>query len=281
MSTYETGSGPECGRYADELAELALGIATGRERAEALAHLQRCSSCHAEMEQLSLAADSMLEVIPGVEPPLGFEVRLAERLGAGRDPRQLTGRQLLGRRLTGLQLTGLQRRRGRTRWPALALACLTAIVALGAGAGIGWLVRGGQPPAVARSAFGTGPGGRASTRSLDSGGRALGYVTVYWGAGSGPSSSSPSWLFMSLEAGSWSGEATCEVTLADGAKVLLGTFWLDHGYGAWGVTLPSGTGSIRSASVVSAKGVLASAEFAPGTAASGSQPSRYSGPAGS
>ena len=279
MSTYETGSGPECGRYADDLAELALGIATGRERAEALAHLQRCSSCYAEMEQLSLAADSMLEVVPGVEPPLGFEVRLAERLGAGRDARQLTSRQLLSRQGTG--------RQGRTRWFALASACLAAIVVLGAGAGIGWLVRGGQPPAVARAAFGTGPGGRASTRSLDAGGRVLGYVTVYWGATSGHwgatsgrTSSNPSWLFMSLEAGSWSGEATCEVDLVDGAKVLLGTFWLDHGYGAWGVTLPSGTGSIRSASVVSAKGVLASAEFAPGRTAPPSRPSGYSGPPG-
>jgi len=278
VSTYETGSGPECGRYADELAELALGIATGRERAEALAHVERCSSCHAEMEQLSLAADSMLEAVPGVEPPLGFEVRLAERLGAGRDARQLTSRQLLSRQLTGRQGTG---RQGRTRWFALASACLTAVVLLGAGAGIGWLVRGGQPPAVARSAFGTGPGGRASTRSLDAGGRALGYVTVYWGATSGRTSSSPSWLFMSLDVGSWSGEAPCEVNLADGAKVLLGTFWLDHGYGAWGVTLPSGTGSIRSASVVSAKGVLASAEFAPGRTASPSGPSGYSEPPGS
>ena len=76
-------SRPECERYADELAELALGTMTGRERAHILTHVESCPGCQAEMEQLSLAADSLLEVVPGVEPPLGFEVRLMERIGTG------------------------------------------------------------------------------------------------------------------------------------------------------------------------------------------------------
>ena len=90
--------GPECGRYAEEIAELALGISTGRQRAQVLAHLEACPRCHAEMEQLSLAADSLLEVVPGVEPPLGFEVRLMERLWAGRMARQPVRRQWFVRR---------------------------------------------------------------------------------------------------------------------------------------------------------------------------------------
>ena len=55
--------------------------------------------------------------------------------------------------------------------------------------------------------------------------------------------------------------------LAGGKTVLLGTFWLDNGYGAWGVTLAPGTGHIRSASVLSGGTVLASADFASGTTA--------------
>ena len=50
-------------------------------------------------------------------------------------------------------------------------------------------------------------------------------------------------------------------------SVLLGTFWLDNGYGAWGVSLAPGTARIRSASVLSNGGVLASADFAPGPTA--------------
>jgi hypothetical protein len=235
-------SGPECGRYVDEIAELALGISTGRERAQALAHLEACPRCHAEMEQLSLTADSLLDVVPAIEPPLGFEVRLMGRLGAGRATRPAV------------------RRRWFARPASLALVCAVMIVAVGAGVGTGWLVRGGQAPPAVRSAFGTEPGGHVESASLLAAGRRIGDVTVYAGH--------TTWLFMSLDDGSWSGEATCQVRLAGGKTVLLGAFWLDNGYGAWGVTLAPGTGHIRSASVLSGGAVLAIAEFAPGTAAS-------------
>ena len=186
------------------------------------------------MEQLSLAADSLLELVPGVEPPLGFEVRLMDRLGAGRVARRSAWRQWHFRR------------------SAVALACLLLVAAVGVGAG--WLTRGGQRPPEVRSAFGTEPGGHFEAASLVAGGRALGQVTLYRGR--------TSWLFMSLDDGSWSGSASCQVRLTNGRTVPLGTFWLDDGYGAWGVTLPAGTGTVKSASVVSDGRVLASARFA-------------------
>ena len=230
MSGDDTGQGPECGRYADEIAELALGISTGRERALALAHVEACPRCHAEMEHLSLAADSLLEVVPAIEPPLGFEVRLMERLGVGRErPGQSVRRQWFVRRAS---------------W---AMACLLLLVAVGAGVGTGWLVRGGQPPLTVQSAFRyRRPEVASQTASLLSAGRKIGDVTVYSGR--------TTWLFMSLEDGSWSGKATCQVRLAGGKTELLGTFWLENGYGAWGVTLAPGTGHIRSASVLSEGG---------------------------
>ena len=148
MSGDDVRSGPECVQYAEEIVELALGISTGRQRVQALAHVGACPSCQAEMEQLSLAADSLLEVVPGVEPPLGFEVRLMERLGAGHAPRQLAGRRWALRR------------------SPLVLACAVVLAAAGVGVGTGWLLRGGPQPAVVRSAFGTEPGGRARRRPL-------------------------------------------------------------------------------------------------------------------
>ena len=241
MNGDDIGQEPDCGRYADGIVELALGISTGRERALALAHVEVCARCHAEMEHLSLAADSLLEVVPAIEPPLGFEVRLMERLGVGRGIRQSVRRQWFVRRAS---------------W---AMACFLLLVVVGAGVGTGWLVRGGQHQPAVRSAFGTGPAGRVQTASLLAAGRRIGNVTVYSGQ--------TTWLFMSLEDGSWSGKATCQVRLAGGKTELLGTFWLENGYGAWGVTLAPGTGKIRSASVLSGGGVLASADFAPGTTA--------------
>src|SRR5580658_4636816 len=70
-----------CDAYADHLAELALGTLSGRERAETLAHVEGCTRCSDEVEELSKAADELLHVAPETEPPLGFEVRLLERLG--------------------------------------------------------------------------------------------------------------------------------------------------------------------------------------------------------
>ncbi len=239
MTDHQARSRPECDRYAADLPELALGILTGRERAQALAHVEGCPACQAEMERLSVAADSLLEVVPAVEPPLGFEVRLMDRLGVGRGA------------------TRPVPARWRPRRSLVLAACLLLLVGVGVGAGAGWLARSGPRPTVGASAFGTEPGGHTETKSLVSGGQVLGTVMVYSGR--------TSWLFMSLDDGSWSGKAICQVRLTDGRIVPLGTFWLNDGYGAWGVTIPPGTGPIETASVVTSAGVLASARFSSAT----------------
>lgn len=236
MSGDEARTGQGCERHASELAELALGVATGLERAEALAHVEACPLCQAEMERLSNAADAMLAVVPALEPPLGFEVRLGERLRAGA-PGDAGPKRL------------------RLRRPSLVFACLLALAALGVGVGTGWLARGAPSPA--RAAFGTTRGGRVLTRSLSSGGRVLGYVTVY-SAGAG---STGGWLYMTMDDGSWSGRASCEVRLSDGSELALGTFWLEGGYGAWGVSLPVDPARIQLATVTSGHLVLASADL--------------------
>ena len=62
-------SGPECGRYVDEIAELALGISTGRERAQALAHLEACPRIVIRaFPRANLAAAAMHWVV-GQRPP--------------------------------------------------------------------------------------------------------------------------------------------------------------------------------------------------------------------
>src|ERR1700733_10114515 len=70
-----------CEEYANELAELALGELTGRDRARVPAHVESCPRCAEELEVLSRAADSVVQAAPEMEPPLGFEVRLFERMG--------------------------------------------------------------------------------------------------------------------------------------------------------------------------------------------------------
>ena len=72
---------PECARVDPDLAELALGALAGKERVTALAHLEDCSRCSAEVDELAAAADQLLHLAPAAEPPVGFEARVFERLG--------------------------------------------------------------------------------------------------------------------------------------------------------------------------------------------------------
>jgi hypothetical protein len=74
-----------CSVDQDDVAGLALCILTGRERADALLHVEFCTRCSSELDGLSIVVDRLLELAPHVEPPLGFEVRLLERF-VGAEP---------------------------------------------------------------------------------------------------------------------------------------------------------------------------------------------------
>jgi len=75
--------------------ELALGIADGAERAAAISHLAECPRCRQLVEGLGRVADDLLLLAPEVEPPLGFEARVHERIVASGS----SGRTRKGRRL--------------------------------------------------------------------------------------------------------------------------------------------------------------------------------------
>ncbi len=60
--------------------ELALGIASGDERARALEHLASCPACRHHLEELSRIADELLLLSPNEEPPAGFETRVLGEL---------------------------------------------------------------------------------------------------------------------------------------------------------------------------------------------------------
>ncbi len=73
-------SGPLCDRVRELAPELALGIADGEERAEALEHLARCPECRRYLEELSVSADELLLLAPAHEPPPGFEGRVLAQM---------------------------------------------------------------------------------------------------------------------------------------------------------------------------------------------------------
>jgi hypothetical protein len=144
----------DCGRYADDLALLALGTLAGRPRAEILDHIERCAECAAELEGLSAGADALLLLAPEATPPAGFDRRTIASMTGG----------------------GERRRSIPTRLAALAAA---ALFALGVGIGIGAIVTRAptHDPSFASAPL-TSPSGASGTVVLSLGGRAWMFMTL-------------------------------------------------------------------------------------------------------
>jgi hypothetical protein len=242
MNADDIGNEGACGDTEASLAELALGILPGDERARVLAHLEGCERCQIEAERLSATADTLLHLAPEVEPPLGLEVRLFERLGVPvPDPEGNIARRRLGGSLSQLSS------KGRV---AVAAAAVTVGIALGFGGG--WIAA--SPGAsVATNSYPANVASATATLSSDT--RDIGTVATVGG--------SPGWVLMTVHDAAVSGSVTCEVTAGDGKQVAVGTFRIDNGYGAWASRLPSWVGYIQSARIVASNGsILGSATFA-------------------
>jgi hypothetical protein len=69
-----------CTECHKSIAEFALNILTGRERAEILTHLEQCDDCRERVADLALTADRLVDLLPDAEPPPGFAQRVANTL---------------------------------------------------------------------------------------------------------------------------------------------------------------------------------------------------------
>ena len=239
-----------CQEFSDVAAELALGVLTGRERAQALAHLDHCASCREEVGQLTATGEGLLGLLPSVEPPAGFETRVMDRLGLtapAPSPASRAGWTTriprLGRKPARETGPGPARPPGRTR-RALALAAVTlAVVAAGLG---GWGLRPGAPA----------PAGTplSSATLLSASHQAAGKVFLYQG--------SSRWLYMSVDIPARNGTVICEVESGNGHITTVGSFQVTDGRGYWGSPVPVTQGPLTGARLVGPGGtVLATASF--------------------
>ncbi len=210
-----------CDAYADDLAELALGVLTGRARAQALSHVESCPRCAEDLEQLSRVADTVVQVAPDVEPPMGFEVRLFERMGVAH----------------------VSRPRHRIRpshWVPAAVAAAAAALALGLGL---TLTSSPVPTATAPVHH-----GKVTSADLVENGAAVGRVVAFGG--------NQPWMSMMLADSTARGTVSCIVVTADGVTHRVGTFVAQKGYGAWIAPLHVNPADIRTAEVVSPSGTV-------------------------
>ncbi|KUJ70482.1 hypothetical protein ACZ90_03565 [Streptomyces albus subsp. albus] len=218
-------------------AELALGVLPGQERARAVAHLDRCPECRAHIEQLTLVGDGLLGLLPGSEPPVGFETRVAERLAGTGATRAFARRQ----------------RRLRLR-----IAAAGAALALAFGFG-GWAVGTGTDSPGTSATRTVQPDQMLLRADLTAAGHTVGRIFAYPGT--------PGWVYMSVDL-DHPGPVSCRLVHADGTTVPVGSIPLHQGYGHWGGPAPVDPHTLSGARLLATDGtVLATARFTESNAA--------------
>jgi anti-sigma factor RsiW len=236
-------------------AELALGTLSGAERSAALAHLEACADCRREVEELSTAADALLLAAVDVDPPVGFEVRLLERMRL-RDgaPAEISALDAPAAMPEGTihRLPFGQRVSRRVLGVAAAAALLAGI----GGALIGVAAAPGhsQPGPVALAGIGAlrtaalvvpGPAGSKPVRT--------GEVVIAPGQ--------PAWVLMEVSDLSGTSWVSCVVQVGS-RSISIGNFRLNGGYGSWAAPMQVSGKSVSSARIVGSDGkVLAVATF--------------------
>ncbi|MGP3979780.1 anti-sigma factor [Streptomyces sp. KR80] len=225
------GNGPACAELRDMGAELALGVLPARERARAIAHLDRCPACREHIGGLARVGDGLLGLLPGSEPPVGFEKRVMNRLNLSAPQDRQTGR----------------RGRGRLR-PRLVAAAAALAIAGGFG---GWAVGNALDEPVPTT---TASRTALSAADFVAGDHRVGQIFAHPG--------SPGWVYMSVDLYTGGEKISCLLERTDGSTVTVGSFTLRDGYGYWGAPADVDPGTLSAARLVAADGsVLATARF--------------------
>jgi hypothetical protein len=240
-------------------AEVALGILSGPERADALNHMEHCVACRTLVESLAQTGDALLLLAPEADPPMGFESRVAARVHehAERDEPRPAGRmpaeeeedvavqQLPSAGPTPIRPKPPSRRAGALprRWTALVAAAAAVALVGGTAAAV----------TVIDHTVSSAPQEAADQTTLHSGqftaadGSLVGHVYTYSG--------NPSWVFMNVDASGANGTYSCELGLANGTTVPLGHFGVQDGIGEWAHTVVVNVDQIKSAKLVTPSGV--------------------------
>ena len=217
-----------CAQLLDVAPELALGTLSGRQRAAALDHLDLCADCRSTVEGLSDAADALLLVAPEAEPPTGFAGRVVAGFEAPRQPR----------------------RRAILRLAAIA-AVVLAVAAVGT-ASVETIA--GRRTSSSPSSFALqAPGVRVAHFVSATGEEVQGNVFSY--------ADRPSWVFMTVrDDGSSDGSNDayrCQIEIADGRWIDVGSFQLHDGAGSWGKTVTADLHQLRAVRLVDDHGSVA------------------------
>jgi hypothetical protein len=203
-------------------AELALGLLSGGERAEALAHLDGCQSCRTLVEDLSDVADGLLLLAPEHEPPAGFESAVLARVGE-------------------------RPARRRRRWLLPAVAAVVAAIL-----GVSGFVAGRQRQGsrldreYADALKQLGGQALAAATLVDAGGTRAGQLFLYQGR--------TSWLFVTVADPQAAGTYAIELLWEDGHRSRIPGLVVQGGRGSLGATTTLRLRDLRGVAVVDSAG---------------------------
>jgi len=217
--------GPLCVETRELFPELAIDVAAGDERARALRHLSGCPECRRELAATADVVDELLLLLPGHEPPVGFETSVMARLTPAPVREPAAGPEVIA---GGGPVAGPAR---RLRLPLLWAASIVAVAVLAVGA-VWW--RTGEDRNLAadyRHTLTVAHGhGLSAAPLLVSGGAETGIVFAYEGA--------PSWLYVTFRSPPQPGEYEVEMVTTDGRRLALRNFTARPGSSGWGSTIP-------------------------------------------
>lgn len=205
-------------------AELALDVLPGRERGNALRHLNNCPRCRSSVRALAGTADQLIELVPEASPPDGFERRVVAALTtSSRPPR---------------------------RWPARAAALLGGLALITSG----WLAFSRPTQPTQAPSTGIQLVRYAPVVGQD---QELGRAFFY------PGDPPWIYLSLAARSGPAGTTVSCEAVRQDGATSSLGTLPLDHGDARWTVPTPAKPDPVVAARLVDQTGhTVAMARFA-------------------
>jgi hypothetical protein len=214
---------PTCEEIQVLAPEVALGIASGDERALVLAHAKSCAECHRVMEELSETADALLLLGPQHEPSSGFESTVLAKMQSE------------------------QRKPTRMR-SLLAAAAMTSVLVTGV-AGF-WITADDRRVANHyRDALAEANGkyfGVVPLRTAH--GDRAGHLFAYEG--------DPTWVFLIFSTPLDPETYEAELETPGGAIRSLGTFALTAGDVTWGRDLPVGLGDVRAFRMLDERGAV-------------------------
>lgn len=215
---------PSCDEIQLLAPEVALGIASGDDRALVLEHTKSCDNCRHLMDELSETADALLLLGPLHEPSSGFESTVLAKMQS------------------------VQRTPTRVR-PKLVAAVLASALVTGAVAF--WITSDDREVATHyRDALAVANGKYFGVVPLQTtNGDRTGHVFAYEG--------DPTWVFLIFAEPLEPGRYAVELETAAGSTESLGTFEPTAGDVTWGTDLPVGLREVRAVRMLDDNGDVA------------------------